>query len=203
VKLLQVDSSARVSSVSRTLTARFAAEWKKENPDGQVLKRDLTTTPVPLITDQYMQAVHTDPAKLTPAGKELLALSDALIDELFAADVVVIGVPMYNFSIPWPLKAWIDQVVRVGKTFTYGANGRTGLFTGKKIVIITSRAGAYPAGTPQAGADFQEPYLRHILGFIGATDITFIHAENQRPGGELAEPSRAAALEQISLLAAQ
>jgi FMN-dependent NADH-azoreductase len=130
-------------------------------------------------------------------------LSDGLIDELFAADVVVIGVPMYNFSIPWPMKAWIDHVVRVGKTFTHGSNGHTGLFTGKKIVIITSRAGAYPAGTPRAGADFQEPYLRHILGFIGATDITFIHAENQRPGGELAEPSRAAALEQISLLAAQ
>ncbi|HZR57614.1 MAG TPA: NAD(P)H-dependent oxidoreductase [Terriglobales bacterium] len=203
MKLLQIDSSARRSSVSRELTAKFVEEWKKENPGGEVVIRDLTKTPLPLITDEWTFAVHSDLSKLTPAQREVLALSDTLIAELFAADIVVIGVPMYNFTIPWTLKAWIDQVVRVGKTFAYGANGPQGLFTGKKIVIITSRAGAYAAGSPRASMDFQEPYLRHILGFIGATDVTFIHAENQRPGGELAAPSKSAALEQIHQLAAQ
>jgi FMN-dependent NADH-azoreductase len=135
-------------------------------------------------------AVHSDPSSLTPAQREVLAISDTLIAELFAADTVMIGVPMYNFSLPWTLKAWIDQVVRIGKTFAYDANSLQGLFAGKKIVIITSRGGSYAAGSPRAQADFQEPYMRHILGFIRARGVTFIHAENQRPGGELAAPSR-------------
>jgi FMN-dependent NADH-azoreductase len=203
MRLLQIDSSARLSSVSRELTAKFVEEWKRENPGGEVVVRDLAKTPLPLITDEWTYAVHSDPSTLTPAQREVIAISDTLIAELFAADTVVIGVPMYNFSLPWTLKAWIDQVVRLGKTFAYGANGPQGLFTGKKIVIITSRGASYTAGSPWAHADFQEPYLRHILGFIGATDITFIHAENQRPGGELAAPSKMAALEQIHQTAAQ
>ena len=203
MKLLQIDSSARLSSVSRELTAEFTEEWKRENPGGEVVTRDLAKTPLPLITDEWTSAIFTDPSKLTPEQREVLAISDTLIAELFAADTIVIGVPMYNFSLPWPLKAWIDQIVRLGKTFAYGAKGREGLLTGKRFVVITSRGGAYPAGTPQASVDFQEPYLRHIFGFIGATDITFIHAENQRPGGELAGPSKAAALEMISQVAAQ
>jgi FMN-dependent NADH-azoreductase len=203
MKLLQIDSSARLSSVSRELTAEFTEEWKRENPGGEVVTRDLAKTPLPLITDEWTNAVHSNPSKLNPEQREVLAISDTLIAELFAADTIVIGVPMYNFTLPWPLKAWIDQIVRVGKTFAYGAEGREGLVTGKKIVIITSRGGSYPVGTPQAGADFQEPYLRHILGFIGATEVTFINVENQRPGGELVAPSKAAALELIAQVAAQ
>jgi FMN-dependent NADH-azoreductase len=202
MKLLQIDSSARLSSVSRELTAEFSDEWKRENPDGEVVTRDLAKTPLPLITDEWTSAIYTDPSKLTPEQREVLEISDTLIAELFAADTIVIGVPMFNFTLPWPLKAWIDQIVRLGKTFAYGSTGREGLLMGKKFVVITSRGGAYPSWTPQASVDFQEPYLRHIFGFIGVTDITFIHAENQRPG-ELAVPSKAAALEMISQVAAQ
>jgi FMN-dependent NADH-azoreductase len=108
---------------------------------------------------------------------------------------------MYNFTISAPLKAWIDQVVRVGRTVLFGPNGPEGILKGKKAVVITSRGGAYRAGTPTASYDYQEPYLRHILGFIGLTDVIFIHAENQKPG-DLAEPSRAAAIEQAQLAAA-
>ena len=110
---------------------------------------------------------------------ENLSTSDQLIDELRAADTIVIGAPMYNFSISSPLKAWIDQIVRIGKTFVSGPNGPRGLLEMKKVIVITARGGAYEKGTAREAFDFQEPYLRHILGFIGLTDVTFIHAENQ------------------------
>jgi FMN-dependent NADH-azoreductase len=178
MKLLQIDSSARTSSVTRRLTTRFAEEWRKNQPDGEVIQRDLSATALPLITDEW-SATHLDDSKLTPAQRSYLSTSDALIEELAAADTVVIGAPMYNFSIPSSLKAWIDQIVRIGKTVGYGPNGPQGLLTRKKVVVITSRGGAYEKGTAKEAFDFQEPYLRHILGFIGLTDVTFIHAENQ------------------------
>jgi FMN-dependent NADH-azoreductase len=103
---------------------------------------------------------------------------------------------MYNFAIPAPLKAWIDQVVRVGKTVLFGATGPQGILNGKKVYVVTSRGGAYRLGTPTERFDYQEPYLRHILAFIGLTDVTFIHAENQKPG-EQAEIAKAAAIAQI------
>ncbi len=196
MKLLRIDSSARGSSVSRQLTSRFVEAWKKENPAGEVVERDLATTPLPLITDEWIQAAYADPSKLTAAQRQVLSTSDTLIEELVAADMIVLGVPMYNFTIPSPLKAWVDQVVRLGKTFVYDASGRKGLLGGKRVVAITSRGGAYSAGTPTAQFDHQEPYLRHVLAFIGLTDVTFIHAERQN--GDLAEPARAAALERIA-----
>src|SRR5579863_173250 len=197
MKLLRIDSSARRNSVSRQLTQRFVESWKKENPAGEVIERDLSTTHLPLITDEWAIAIHTDPAKRTPAQQETLAVSDALVEELLAADTIVIGAPMYNFTISAPLKAWIDQVVRVGRTVLWGANGPAGLLQGKQVIVITSRGGSYRPSTPTAQYDYQEPYLRHILAFIRLTDVTFIHAENQKPGGELAEPSRAAAIAQL------
>src|SRR6266567_1619607 len=123
MKLLQIDSSARTSSVTRQLTARFAAEWKENYPDGEVIHRDLSATTLPLITDDW-GAAQLEESKRTPAQRSYLSASDELIEELQAADTVVIGVPMYNFSIPSSLKAWIDQIVRIGKTFNYGPNGR-------------------------------------------------------------------------------
>ena len=196
MKLLRIDSSARRSSVSRQLTAQFVDSWKKENPDGEVIERDLATAQLPLITDEWTQAVHTPEASLTASQKEVLAVSDTLIQEIIDADVIVIGVPMYNFTIPAPLKGWIDQVVRAGKTVAWGANGPQGLLHGKKVVVITSRGGSFPPGSRSAQYDHQQPYLQDILGFVGLTDVTFIHAENQKPG-DLAEPSRNAAIAQI------
>jgi FMN-dependent NADH-azoreductase len=196
MKLLRIDSSARRNSVSRQLTERFVETWRKQNREGEVIVRDLAITRLPLITDEWTLAAHSDLAKLTPAQRETLSISDELVEELLAADVIVIGAPMYNLTISAPLKAWIDQIVRVGRTFLYRPNGSEGVLRGKKAVVVTSRGGSFRPGTLTAQYDHQEPYLRHILGFIGLTDVTFIHAENQKPG-ELAEPSREAALQQI------
>jgi FMN-dependent NADH-azoreductase len=196
MKLLRIDSSARRNSVSRQLTERFVEAWKKENPEAEVIHRDLATTHLPLITDEWTLAAHSDPVTLTPAQREALDVSYTLIDELLAADVIVIGAPMYNFTVSAPLKAWIDQVVRAGRTVLFGPNGTKGVLKGKKVVVVTSRGGSYRPGSPAAQFDHQEPYLRHILAFIGLTDVTFIHAENQKPG-DLAEPARIAAIEQL------
>jgi FMN-dependent NADH-azoreductase len=201
MKLLRIDSSARRNSISRQLTEKFVEIWKQENPSGEVLNRDLATTSLPLITDEWTHAAFADATRLTPAQRETLAVSDALVEELLAADTIVIGAPMYNLTVSAPLKAWIDQIVRVGRTVLYGADGPQGVLKNKKVIVLTSRGGAFRPGTPTAQYDHQEPYLRHILGFIGLTDITFIHAENQKPG-ELAEPARAAAIEQLQLAAA-
>jgi FMN-dependent NADH-azoreductase len=200
MKLLRIDSSARRNSVSRQLTQRFVESWKKENPAGEVIERDLAATHLPLITDEWALAAHSDPAKRTPAQQDALAVSDALVEELLAADTIVLGAPMYNFAVSAPLKAWIDQIVRVGRTVLFGAKGPEGLLKGKKIVVITSRGGSYRPSTPAAQFDYQEPYLRHILAFIGLTDVTFVHAENQKPG-DLAESSRTAAIAQLQAAA--
>jgi FMN-dependent NADH-azoreductase len=162
--------------------------------------RDLAATALPLIADEWALAVHSDPATLTPAQPETLSVSDALIEELLVADTIVVGAPMYNFTISAPLKAWIDQIVRVGRTVLWGQKGPEGVLKGKKVVVLTSRGGAYRPGSPTAQFDYQEQYLRHILGFIGLTDVTFIPAENQKPG-DLAQPARAAAMEQAQLAA--
>jgi FMN-dependent NADH-azoreductase len=200
MKLLQVDSSARSSSVTRQLTAKFVEEWKNNHPAGEVIHRDLTTTALPHITDDW-NGTHLEPSQLTPAQRDYLSTSDRLIEELLAADTIVIGAPMYNFAIPSTLKAWIDQIVRMGKTFSHGPGGRRGLLGGKNVIVITARGGAYQKGTPTEKLDFQEPYLRHIFGFIGVTDLTFIHADSQ--GGERAAPSLAAAAEEVGRLAAE
>ena len=200
MKLLQIDSSARAGSVTRRLTTKFAEEWRTSHPTGEVIHRDLATTMLPLITDEW-NATHIEPSQLTPAHRNYLSASDALIEELQAADTIVIGAPMYNFAISSLLKAWIDQVVRIGKTVAYGPHGPQGLLGNKKVFVVTARGGAYEKGTPREKFDFQEPYLRHIFGFIGLTDVTFIHAENQ--AREAAAPSLAAALEQIGLAVAE
>jgi FMN-dependent NADH-azoreductase len=194
LKLLQIDSSARAGSVTRGLTAKFAEEWKTNHPTGEVIRRDLSTTMLPLITDDW-NAAQIEPWKLSPAQRNYLSASDALIEEVQAADTIVIGAPMYNFAIPSLLKAWIDQVVRIGKTVGYGPNGPQGLLGNKKVFVVTARGGAYEKGTPREKFDFQEPYLRHIFGFIGLTNVTFIHAENQAREG--AASSLATALELI------
>ncbi len=178
MKLLRIDSSARTASVTRQLTARAAEEWKENNPDGDVIHRDLSAIQIPPITDDW-SATQLEASKLSPGQRSYLSTSDQLIEELRAAHTIVIGAPMYNFSISSPLKAWIDQIVRIGETFSYGANGPRGLVGLKKVIVITARGGAYEKGTPTEAFDFQEPYLRHIFGFIGLTDVTFVHAENQ------------------------
>ena len=196
MKLLQVDASPRRDSVSRQLTAHFAANWQKQFPAGQVVHRDLARTSIPLINNDWIEGAFSSPQQHTAAHREALEFSDAVIAEAKEADVIVIGDPMHNFSISGRLKAWLDQLVRAGKTFSYGASGPVGLLAGKKVYVLTSRGGAYTPGTPLARLDFQEPYLRQLLGFLGLTDVSFIHAENQsRP--ELAAAAKAAAMQRI------
>jgi FMN-dependent NADH-azoreductase len=199
--LLHIDSSARRSSTSRRLTTHFVEAWRSAHPGATIITRDLAVTTLPAITDDWM-ATYSDPSLWTPAQRQYLALSDELIDELFAADVIVIGAPMYNLSISAQLKGWIDHVVRVGRTVAYDGRGRRGLLGGRRVIVLSSRGGSYQPGTPQATADFQEPYLRAILRFIGLTHVTFVHAENQsgRPAGA---ESLAAALENVSHLVSQ
>src|SRR5271156_599442 len=142
VKLLRIDSSARTASVTRQLTARAAEEWSANYPDGEVTYRDLSVTQFPPITDDW-SATQLETSKLSPAQRSYLSTSDQLIEELRAADTIVIGAPMYNFSISSPLKAWVDQIVRIGKTFGYSPNGPRGLLEMKKVIVITARGGAY------------------------------------------------------------
>jgi FMN-dependent NADH-azoreductase len=201
MKLLRIDSSARTASVTRLLTARAAEEWKGNNPNGDVIHRDLLSIQIPPITDDW-SATLLEASKLSPGQRSYLSTSDQLIDELRGADTIIIGAPMYNFSISSPLKAWIDQIVRIGKTFGSGPNGSRGLLESKRVIVITARGGAYEKGSAKEAFDFQEPYLRHILGFIGLTDVTFIHAENQ--SRDQAAASLESAAERIrGLLAAQ
>lgn len=197
MKLLRIDSSAREKSVSRQLTEAFVAARKERYPDGEVVNRNVVSLVVPAITDVWVAAARTDPAKRTSAELEALALSDELIGELEAADIILIGAPMYNFAISAPLKAWIDQIVRPGRTVEYGAQGPKGLLEGKKVVVLTARGGAYSDGAERSRLDYQEPYLRAILAFIGLTDVTFIHAENQLRRDQ-AELAREAALKKIN-----
>ncbi len=196
VKLLQIDASPRQDSVSRLLTSHFAENWKQQVPGGQVVHRDLANSPLGLITDDWIAGAFSNPAQHSAAHRSALQYSDKLIEELHSADVIVIGDPMHNFTISARLKAWLDQVVRFGKTFSFGESGPKGLLTGKKVYVFTSRGGAYEPGTPTAQFDFQEPYLRHVLAFIGMTDVTFIHAENQSKP-ELAPAAKAAAMQKI------
>ncbi|MGD0155381.1 MAG: NAD(P)H-dependent oxidoreductase [Terracidiphilus sp.] len=178
--LLHIDSSPRASSVSSQLSAAFVERWRQQNPSGTVVHRNTSLENVPYLDGAMVDAMFTPAAALTLQQKLALAFSDSLVDELLAADVIVFGVPMWNLSIPASLKAWIDLVVREGRTFAFTDQGVAPLLPpGKKVYIFTARGGAYPPGSPIHALDFQEPYLRSILRLIGLTDIEFIHAEHQ------------------------
>ncbi len=195
--LLRIDSSPRQQSVTRGLTDKFEAVWLAQNVDGVVIRRDLATESLPFLTEEWIAASYTPAEQRTAEQKALLAQSDELIDEWMLADEVVIGSPMWNFGAPASMKAYIDLIARVGKTFRYGEKGPVGLLTGKRVVVITARGGSYAKGSPMAAWDLQEPYLRQVFGFLGVTDISFIHAENQGRGGELAVRGAASATREV------
>ncbi len=190
--VLRIDASARTQgSVTRDLTGRITALW----PGADLLHRDLAATPVAHLTEDWVTANFTPPANRTAAQTKALALSDSLIDELRAADTLVIGVPVYNFGVPSALKAWIDHVARAGVTFRYTDSGPEGLLTGKRAIL------AMASGGTQAGTeiDFASTYMRHILGFIGITDVTLVAADQLAID---ADASLARALDQIGDLQA-
>jgi FMN-dependent NADH-azoreductase len=187
--LLVINSSAaREGSVSRELVEFAVDHLLRESPHVSVALRDLGVNPVPHLDVATLNGVRGTPA--TDSEKTARALSDELIAELRAADTIVIGAPMYNFGVTTALRAWFDHVLRAGETFSYSSEGPRGLLGGKRVIVIESRGGLYSEG-PATAIDFQEPYLRHLLGFVGIKDVTFVHAEKIGYGPE----ARLAALE--------
>lgn len=175
--LLHIDSSPLYGrSVSRQLAEAFVTQWKTTHPDGQVLSRDLNATPIPPIDADWIGAVYTPESDQTPAQRSLLALSDSLLAELAAAEEYLIAVPMHNFSVPAVLKLWIDQISRVGKTFSYADGTPKGLLVGKKATFIVATGANFAAMPHLAAYNFVEPYLRALFGFLGVTDTHFVTA---------------------------
>ena len=200
--ILHIDSSPRAErSISRTLSSEFINAWKDSHPDDTVQYRDLGHNPVPHVDEDWITAVFSPPETHTPELKAAVKISDELIEEFLRSDRYVFGIPMYNFNVPSTFKAYIDQIVRVNRTFTMDGNGYQGLLdSSKKMLVITSRGSSFQPGKPLASCDFQEPYLRCVFGFLGITDITFIFAENMNQTEELKAQSLADARAKIQEL---
>ena len=162
-----------------------------------VVERALAPETIPHLDMDVLGGLGQSAEGRTPKQAARVALADALIEEVEAADTIVIATPMYNFSIPSTLKAWLDHIARAGRTFRYTAQGPEGLLKGKKVVVVTSRGGFYTGDSPARGMDFQEPYLRTFFGFLGITDVTFIHVEGQAIGPEVAAKGLAQARAQV------
>ncbi|MBC7784940.1 MAG: FMN-dependent NADH-azoreductase [Burkholderiales bacterium] len=178
MRLLHVDSSILGSkSASRALTSEIVAAELERSPDVTVTYRDLAANPLQHFTHFHLPPRDASTNDVPPELQSDVADSAAVLEEFLAADVIVIGAPMYNFAIPSQLKAWIDRLAIAGKTFKYGPNGPEGLAGGKRVIIASTRGGVYAPGTATAGLDHQETYLRAIFGFVGITDIQFIRAE--------------------------
>jgi len=203
-KLLHIDSSPLGDmSVSRKLTAEVVSSWLAAHPKDEVVYRDLAVSPPDHLTAELLTVVKfRNLENLTPRQAEELALTDQLVDEIFAADVIVIGAPMYNFSIPTQLKAWIDRLCQAGRTFKYTEKGPVGLVTGKKVIIASARGGQYSQSEAMTALDHQESFLRTVLGFIGLTDVTIVRAEGVSMGPEIKAQALTAASAQIAQLVA-
>jgi FMN-dependent NADH-azoreductase len=175
--LLVVNSSPfSETSVSRGLTSEYVENWKKANPNGKVITRDLTASNLQTIDAAWVGAAYTPKDARSAEQNETLALSDTLLAELKAADEYVLGVPMHNFAVPSVLKLWIDQIARAGESFAYVDGAPQGLLIGKKATFLVASGGAYGADTAMASFNHVEPYLRTVFGFLGVTDTSFLSA---------------------------
>lgn len=195
--LLKIHSSLFNSrGQSSILADQFAGRWLARNPEGKIIDRDLSTDPVPHLDLERFQAFLTAPNERTAAQQQVVAYSDTLIEELKSADVIVMGVPMYNFSVPSVLRAYFDHIARAGVTFRYTSDGPEGLIKGKKAYVFITRGGIH-------GEDHsQTNYLRQFLGFIGITDVEIVHAEGLAMNESAKLKSLAAAEEEIARLLA-
>jgi len=201
MKLLHIDSSVLgPHSVSRQVSAAIVDRLRHATPDLDIVYRDLTTTPLAHLSGPHLAAAQgaAPDAALLPD----IADSKAVLEEFLAADIVVLGAPMYNFTIPSQLKAWIDRVVVGGKTFKYGANGPEGLAGNKRVIVAISRGGFYGAGTPTAALEHLESYLRGVFGFIGIRNPEIISADGIQIGPEHREKALSGALEAVTKLQA-
>jgi FMN-dependent NADH-azoreductase len=190
--LLNIQSSPRgLASISRTLSQQFVAEWEKNHPGANFVVRDLTESHLPFVSASWISGIFLPAEQRTPEMREALKVSDELIAELFAADHILIGTPMYNFTVPANLKAWIDMIVRPKATHS-GPPDRKGLVTGKRCTILIASGGTYDEGLPAAASDYESGYLKRILAFIGVTDVQVVLA-----GGTIAVALGSTTLEAI------
>jgi FMN-dependent NADH-azoreductase len=195
LNILQINSSARSNdSESTRLADSIVAHITAHAPSASVEQRDLARNPHPIVDDAFLQAMATPVGQRTTLQAARVALDDALISQLQAADVLVIGAPMYNFGISVQLKGWFDAIARAGVTFNYTATGPVGLLTGKKVYVGVTRGGMHRDGA----TDAQVPHLKTLLGFLGMTDVTFVYAEGMGMGDEAAAQGRAEAQAQIA-----
>jgi FMN-dependent NADH-azoreductase len=192
--ILRIDASARrTGSVSRALNDRLIARFGAAD----VTTRDLAATPLPLIDEDWVGANFTAPEDRSETQRAALALSDALVAELRAADTIVIGLPIYNFSVPAGLKAWIDLVARAGETFAYTAEGPQGLLSGKRVIVTVASGGVEPG----SDYDYATTYLSHVLGFLGLTDVEFVAAAGLASDADAAIKSAEDAVDALPLAA--
>ncbi len=198
--LLQIQTSMFAGGgQSSRLAQEFVAEWRKSNRNGRVVVRDIGAEPIPHLTAERFQSFLAAPEARTPEQHAVAGFSDTLIDELRQADVIVLGLPMYNFGVPSTLKAYFDHVARSGQTFSYTEKGPKGLLTGKKAYVFAARGGVY-AGTP---LDTQTAYVRDFLRFIGVDDVEFIYAEGLAMGDAAKADALAKASNAIQALTAR
>ncbi len=184
--ILFVSSSPRgLGSQSSKVAEQLIAGIRAEDPTATVTRRDLAANPVPHLDGNYLGALFGPEESRTEEQARLLALSDELIDEVFAADIIVIASAMINFSVTSTLKSWFDFIVRGGRTFRYGATGPEGLVTGKRVVVVEAKGGIYSDG-PMKVHDYQQNWVRFVLGFIGMSDVEVIYVEGQSLGADRA-----------------
>jgi FMN-dependent NADH-azoreductase len=198
MKLLHLDSSVLgPHSVSRQVSAAVVDRLRHANPGLEITYRDLTVTPLAHLSGPHLAAGQ---GATPPEGsvRQDIAAGQAVLDEFLAADIVVLGAPMYNFTIPSQLKAWIDRILVAGKTFKYGAQGAEGLAGNKRVIVAISRGGFYGAGTPAAVGEHLETYLRWVFGFIGVKNPEFISADGIQVGPEHRQKAVASALKAAS-----
>jgi FMN-dependent NADH-azoreductase len=181
---------------SAQLADEYVRTWLAQNPDGRVVTRDLSTQPVPHLTAERFEAFGTPETSRNAAQHEIVSFSDVLIGELKSADTIVFAVPMYNFSVPSTLRAYFDHIARANVTFRYTAEGPRGLIEGKEAYVFITRGGIYPQA-----ADTQTPYIRQFLGFIGITDVHFVHAEGLAMGDAARDKGLAGARNRIATFA--
>jgi FMN-dependent NADH-azoreductase len=199
MNILQINSSARsTGSESTRLADAIVARLTAANPAAQVTRRDLAAQPHPILDEAALGALFTPAESRTEAQQARVALDDALIAQVQAADVVVIGAPMYNFGMTVQLKGWFDAIARAGVTFTYGATGPVGLLTGKKVYVTLSRGGMHRNGA----SDTQVPHLKMLLSFLGMTDVTLIYSEGLGMGPDAVAKAQAEANQEVAAIVA-
>lgn len=192
--ILLINSSPRGNaSYSKQIAESVINDLRKDQPNAKLMVRDLARAPLPHIDDDFVTATRSPDGPQTDRQRALLATSDALIEELFAADIVIIAAPMINFSVSSTLKSWFDYIARAGRTFRYSEAGPQGLVTGKRVIVVSASGGIYSG--EHAAFDFQVPWLRNMLGFLGMTDVDVIRVEGTALGPQSAEQAlvRAAA----------